>query len=156
MGGKNIGYFAFYDLSNCYNLFFWFKLIVNCRIGSLEKKPIRHECLHRVNCRIGSLEKQLIYPPCQGGVNCRIGSLENAIDRNATNAFVNCRIGSLRSGQWINTVLIANVFYYFPACHNASPAWIGSPVFSRVSTQTGYCASTGCWLGWKSRLNQSV
>ena len=52
------------------------KLLVNCRIGSLE---MHIDFLIRgchVNCRIGSLEKFLICAGVTIFVNCRIGSLE--------------------------------------------------------------------------------
>ena len=51
-------------------------IVVNCRIGSLEKydEYVLEEC--NVNCRIGSLEKKMELVEAVRSVNCRIGSLE--------------------------------------------------------------------------------
>ena len=51
-------------------------LAVNCRIGSLEKKPDLSRVEYAVNCRIGSLENYAIAKDYAKNVNCRIGSLE--------------------------------------------------------------------------------
>ena len=48
-----------------------------------------------VNCRVGSLEKTVYYPVRIRGVNCRVGSLENHLERTAHAFTVNCRVGSL-------------------------------------------------------------
>ena len=52
------------------------KVLVNCRIGSLEKPEEPEGSFGRVNCRIGSLENLDNAIAAAGGVNCRIGSLE--------------------------------------------------------------------------------
>ena len=54
------------------------QLMVNCRIGSLEKQGNASHFFGRVNCRIGSLEKKSISIMAGQRVNCRIGSLEKS------------------------------------------------------------------------------
>ena len=52
------------------------KVVVNCRIGSLENRKIVSLDYLRVNCRIGSLESLSSASVPSMPVNCRIGSLE--------------------------------------------------------------------------------
>ena len=51
--------------------------LVNCRVGSLEKKFMKEFDELDVNCRVGSLEMYPILHKCVHLVNCRVGSLEN-------------------------------------------------------------------------------
>ena len=51
-------------------------LLVNCRIGSLEKEFKQFLYDDIVNCRIGSLEMKSWSRNFGRKVNCRIGSLE--------------------------------------------------------------------------------
>ena len=51
-------------------------LVVNCRIGSLERHTHRVDADINVNCRIGSLEMDEVKETILNVVNCRVGSLE--------------------------------------------------------------------------------
>ena len=50
--------------------------LVDCRIGSLEKKILQDVENSKVDCRIGSLEMLCHSPNILTLVDCRIGSLE--------------------------------------------------------------------------------
>ena len=52
-----------------------------------------------VNCRVGSLEKIVFAVNINYRVNCRVGSLENVQDVNFSELMVNCRVGSLEKNQ---------------------------------------------------------
>ena len=51
-----------------------------------------------VNCRVGSLEMLLLNLSIRLSVNCRVGSLENQIKAGDNVIWVNCRVGSLEIG----------------------------------------------------------
>ena len=57
------------------------KIIVNCRVGSLESSRSFILENFRVNCRVGSLENEAVLFLLREFVNCRVGSLEMGVSQ---------------------------------------------------------------------------
>ena len=69
-------FYKILGITYCYSFIFCVKIIVHCRIGSLEV-PTSHGYRHQiVHCRIGSLEESKESAILPFTVHCRIGSLE--------------------------------------------------------------------------------
>ena len=56
--------------------FIVYRVLVHCRVGSLESQREGIEQGHLVHCRVGSLEKTLPTIQHLKQVHCRVGSLE--------------------------------------------------------------------------------
>ncbi len=61
----------------CFWMKFFSRIVVHCRIGSLESKTPSLLIILWVHCRIGSLEILMKAYALGKFVHCRIGSLEN-------------------------------------------------------------------------------
>ena len=92
-------FYKILGITYCYSFIFCVKIIVHCRIGSLEETEQLNVPYGTVHCRIGSLEVQCTVSVCLVLVHCRIGSLE--AKRSNTHALT---LGSLPHRQlrsWI-------------------------------------------------------
>ncbi len=82
-------------ITYCYSFIFCVKILVHCRIGSLEVLTGGTGQGKSVHCRIGSLEELCWRSKSGSHVHCRIGSLEEIVFDADQDDSVHCRIGSL-------------------------------------------------------------
>ena len=75
--------------------FIVYRVLVHCRVGSLENSVESISFLNPVHCRVGSLEIQSANATYFLDVHCRVGSLENWFYKSHRGGSVHCRVGSL-------------------------------------------------------------
>ena len=74
--------------------FIVYRVLVHCRVGSLETSGILPDLRGEFHCRVGSLEIERQPSHELQPVHCRVGSLEKPYFLDCTKKSVHCRVGS--------------------------------------------------------------
>ena len=81
--------------------FIVYRVLVHCRVGSLEIVKFLYTPNDCVHCRVGSLEKQQLQAQEEPSVHCRVGSLEMGDSICERTQKVHCRVGRLKLAKII-------------------------------------------------------